>query len=107
MGRLGQERQAQRLLEESVQDATTEPWKRRLLSAQLGQLTMAELVEGASNQSQICEARFYSGYRSIIEGNEAVAIRAFRQVESASCFRDYEFLAARIVLHQLGETSGP
>ena len=79
---------------------------RDLLGAQLGQLAMAELLERASNQTQICEAQFYSGYRALIEGNEVQAIGAFRQVESAACFRDYEFLAARIVLHPLGETSG-
>ncbi len=75
---LGRRNEAARVLAEARSQVWEDPWLETILSCLTGEITPAELVAAAAGPKQRCEAYYYAGEASLLQGRGEAAERWFR-----------------------------
>ena len=100
---IGKQKKAQKLLREYLSDFDGEEWELALLQFHLGELSERELLNQAGNhRGKLSEAFFYAGYQYLLRGERYKAPRYFQRALDTKAYCNYEYLAARAGLSQLG-----
>lgn len=81
-----------------------ERWAGNLLRYQQNVLSEGELIAKAHSPGERCEAYFYTGWRALLQGNNAKAGDSFRKAVAARVYTYWEHPAALFLLSRPGNT---
>jgi lipoprotein NlpI len=93
-------------LEANAARLKSNDWPRPVIELYLGKISPVQLLSIADKPEQRCEAQFYIGELSLLQGDRASAANAFQAVTDTCPKLSFEYVAAVAELKRMTEQTG-